>query len=278
MKNKVLNVTDYIVSILTSILLIALIACISILPIAKSKSYYMNQHQKNDVINELQTYTFTGHTYTLEGTDGKEYYYTYPKDYVVTEELVETATEHIINYLYHEKVESMQFQINTSQGEIDFFSEQAIVHMEDVKVLFIGGIKLCYISIILFILGCIYLIIRRNYIKKIIVKTYIITVIAFICFAIGLVIYAATDFSRAFEVFHYIIFPDNDKAELAITFYSWDTLTNVLTSDFFMHIGLAIGITFISILVFSIITSKLLEKYLPVIINSYQTKKTKTKE
>lgn len=278
MKNKILSITDYIVTILTSILLIALIASISILPIAKSKSYYMNQHEKNDVINVLQKQTFTGYTYRLKGSDGNIYHYTYPKDYIVNEELVEKATDHIINYLYNEDVESMQFQIETSQGNIDFFSDQAIVHMEDVKVLFIGGIKLTYIAIVLFILSCVYLVLRRNYIKKIIVKTYIITVIAFICFAIGLVIYAATDFSRAFEIFHYIIFPDNDKAELAITFYSWDTLTNVLTSEFFMHIGLAIGITFISILVFSIISSKLLEKYLPIIINNYNIKKQKTKE
>lgn len=272
MKNKIMKVVDHTVCILTCILLIALIACISILPIAKSKSYYMSEHQKNDVVNELQTFTFTGRTYLQTDSNGEKHVYYYPEDYVVTMDVVELATEKIIDYLYHEDVESMQFQIETSSGKIDFFTNQAIVHMEDVKVLFIGGIKLCYISIVLFIVGCVYLVLRREYVKKYIVKTYIITVISFVCFAIGLVIYASIDFNKAFEVFHYIIFPDNDKAELAITFYSWDTLTNVLTGEFFMHIGLAIGITFVSILVFSVIACKLLEKYLPILINKYKNK------
>ena len=72
------------------------------------------------------------------------------------------ATNHIINYLYHSDVDSMQFQVLTSEGPVNFFSEQAIIHMQDVKVLFIGGIKLCYICLILFIVFVVYLVIRRK--------------------------------------------------------------------------------------------------------------------
>lgn len=270
MKNIIIKIVDHTICILTCILLIILIACIAILPIAKSKSYYMKQHIKNDVVTELQNYTFNDKTYVQTDSDGNNYFYSYPSDYVVTIDIVEVATEKIINYLYYEDVESMQFQIETSQGTMDFFTNQAIVHMADVKVLFIGGIKLCYISIILFIAGCIYLFLRRNYIKKYVVKTYISTVIAFVCLAIVLVIFASIDFNKAFEIFHYIIFPDNQKAQLAITFYSYDTLTNILTGEFFMHIGLTIGITFVSILIITIIICKILQKYLPIIINKYQ--------
>ena len=55
----------------------------------------------------------------------------------VTDEDIVNATNHIIDYLYSEKVESMQFQVDTDEGKVDFFSEQAIVHMADVKVLFL---------------------------------------------------------------------------------------------------------------------------------------------
>lgn len=270
MKQKILIITDHIICILTCILLIILIACVAILPIAKSKAYYMAQHEKNDIVNELQTFTFNGYTYTQIDNSGNIYKYTYPADYEVTMDLVELATEKIINYLYHEDVKSMQFQIETSNGTIDFFTNQAIVHMKDVKVLFIGGIKLCYLSILLFIIGCVYLIIRKNYIKKYLVKTYIFTVIIFIGLTLGITIFASIDFSKAFEIFHYIIFPDNSKAELAITFYSYDTLTNILTGEFFMSIGLTIGIIFISVLILSIILAKFFEKYFPIFIKNIQ--------
>lgn len=270
MKEKILKVTDRIVTILTCVLLIALIACIAILPIAKSKSYYMSQHKKNDIVTELQEWSFTGNIYVQKDADNNTYTYCWPEDYVVTWELVEEATEHIINYLYYEDVESMQFQVETSSGSVDFFTNQAIVHMEDVKVLFIGGIKLCYISIVLFILGCVYLYFRRNYVKKYLVKTYIISVISFAIVVILIAAFAAMDFSTAFEIFHYIIFPDTDKAVLAITFYSYDTLTNILTGEFFMNIGLTIGIIFISLLVLSVVICKLVQKYLPKILSSYQ--------
>lgn len=254
---KTLNIIDHIVTILFSILLIILIGCISILPIAKSKAYYLAQHEKNNVESILENYSFDGAKHTIYEND-KFITHIHPT-YDVQNSDIEYATEKIIDYLYHKDVESMQFQIVTENGAVDFFSEQAIVHMEDVKVLFIGGINLCYISIVLFILSIIYLIYRRNFIKKYITKTYIITVISFLALAIGIVIFAAIDFNTAFIVFHYIIFPDNSKAELAITFNSCDTLTNVLTSEFFMNIGIIIGITFIGLLITSIIISKVLE-------------------
>lgn len=171
------------------------------------------------------------------------------------------ATNHIINYLYHSDVDSMQFQVLTSEGPVNFFSEQAIIHMQDVKVLFIGGIKLCYICLILFIVFVVYLVIRRKNILPIFFKTYLITVSIFIILGILVAIFAIVDFDLAFEIFHKIIFPDSDKVELALSFHYCDTLTNVLTGDFFMHIGLIIGITFISILVCSLIICGLLKKY-----------------
>ena len=171
------------------------------------------------------------------------------------------AIDKIIDYLYHSDVTSMQFQILTNDGEVDFFSNQAIEHMKDVKVLFIGGIRLCYLCIVLFVLCVIYLIFRRKYIANSFLKTYLIIVGIFILFGLLISLFAISNFDLAFEIFHFIIFPDNSKAYLALSFHACDTLTNVLTSEFFMHIGIIIGITFIGILFLSVVICILLHKY-----------------
>lgn len=258
---KTLNILDRTITILFSILLIILLACISILPIAKSKSYYMNEHEKNDVKSILEMYSFDGYSHSIY--ENNEIITHIHPNVIVTNDMIETATDKIIDYLYHEKVDTMQFYVtDINDNSVPFFSDQAIIHMEDVKVLFIGGIKLCFISLVLFILSIIYIIFRKEKIKKYISKTYIITVIVFLILTIIIGIFACIDFDTAFIVFHYIIFPDSSKAELAITFNSCDTLTNVLTGDFFVHIGLIIGITFVSLLTISIIICILLNKYL----------------
>ena len=48
--NKFLNIIDRIILILASIIFIILVGCISILPIAKSKSYYLKEQDKNNVV------------------------------------------------------------------------------------------------------------------------------------------------------------------------------------------------------------------------------------
>ena len=245
--NKFLNIIDRIILILASIIFIILVGCISILPIAKSKSYYLKEQDKNNVEEILEKYTFNGDSHQHYDETTNSYYDCYWPKYDVTKDDLIKATNHIINYLYHSDVDSMQFQVLTSEGPVNFFSEQAIIHMQDVKVLFIVFV--------------VYLVIRRKNILPIFFKTYLITVSIFIILGILVAIFAIVDFDLAFEIFHKIIFPDSDKVELALSFHYCDTLTNVLTGDFFMHIGLIIGITFISILVCSLIICGLLKKY-----------------
>lgn len=257
---KVFKVLDRVVVIFASILFILLLFCLSILPIAKSKKYYMNQHHKNDVVGILNEYTFTGRKHYQTDSEGNLYEYCYPDDYEVTWNDVEIATDHIIDYLYSKKVDSMQFQIEHNGEKYDFFTNQAIVHMVDVKVLFIGGISLCYLCIILFVICVAYLIYRRKFIKDYIVKTYIISVIAFFAVIACVILFVLIDFDTAFTVFHYLIFNSAD-AELAISFSYYDTLTNVLTAEFFMTIGLTIGIIFICLLAVSVISSLIIKKY-----------------
>ena len=229
--NKILNIIDRIILILASVIFIILIGCISILPIAKSKSYYLKEQDRNKVEEILEKYTFNGYVHQHYDETTHSYYDCYYPKYDVTKEDLIKATDLIIQYLYHSDCDSMQFQVITSEGPVNFFSEQAIVHMQDVKVLFIGGIQLCYVCIVLFIIFIVYLIIRRKTIGPIFFKTYMITVSIFIVLGIFVAIFAIVDFDLAFEIFHKIIFPDSNKVELALSFHYCDTLTNVLTGD-----------------------------------------------
>lgn len=272
--NKFKKILDYFVCIVFSISLIILLGCIAILPIAKSKSYYLKQHEKNNVKQILQKYSFRGGYCKCLDRNGNMMTYYIPY-HLVTDDDIKNATTHIIDYLYSEKVTSMQFQVSSVEGPVDFFSEQAIVHMEDVKVLFIGGIKLCYISIILFIASLIYIIFTKERNFKRVLRIYLKTLLAFFIIAIGLILFAIIDFDVAFEVFHKVIFPDSNKVELALSFTYTDTLTNVLTIEFFMNIGMWIGIIFVSLIVLSIGTDIVLLK-LDKIKNYFSNKKIKT--
>lgn len=249
---KILNkILDYISCIFFSISLIVLFGCLAVLPIAKSKKYYMKEHQKNNVEEILEQYSFNGTTHSCTDVNDQIVKHTLPL-YDVTNDDIENATNHIIDYLYHKDVESMQFQIYTNSGPVDFFSEQAIVHMADVKVLFIGGIGLVFTSLAIFFLSLGWIIYRRTNVFKLLGKTYFITVSVFVVLTILVVIYASTDFDDAFILFHKIIFPDSEKVDLAISFNRCDTLTNVLTEQFFMDIGLTIGIIFMLLLIVSV--------------------------
>lgn len=257
---KVNRIIDHISAICFSISLIVLLGCLAVLPIAKSKKYYMKEHSKNNVEEILENRSFNGISHTCTDIHDNYIDHRLPKADISTSD-IEMATTHIIDYLYYEDVESMQFQIETSEGEVDFFSEQAIVHMADVKVLFIGGIKLAFTCLAIFLLAVGWIIYRKDYVLKLVGKTYLITLIVFIVLTILVAIYAINDFDSAFILFHQIIFPDNDKVELALTFNSCDTLTNILTGEFFMHIGLTIGIIFLSLLLISIAIDVIFYKF-----------------
>ncbi|MCM1513392.1 MAG: DUF1461 domain-containing protein [Anaeroplasma bactoclasticum] len=258
--HKLLSCIDRMICILASLLLITLMGCLAVLPIAKSKSYYMKEHEKNHVETILETESFNGKAH-IHYDENHESYLHYLPVYDITKQDIETATSHIIDYLYHQDVTSMQFQLDTSEGKIDFFSKQAIDHMADVKVLFIGGIRLCYISILLFVLCIVYIGFFYHRIQPILAKTYLITVASFVVFTFIVATYAILDFDSAFVFFHQIIFPDSEKVNLALSFSYCDTLTNLLTGEFFMHIGLLIGIIFLALLLISLAITLVIQKY-----------------
>lgn len=118
--NKILNIIDRIILILASVIFIILIGCISILPIAKSKSYYLKEQDRNKVEEILEKYTFNGYVHQHYDETTHSYYDCYYPKYDVTKEDLIKATDLIIQYLYHSDCDSMQFQVITSEGPVNF--------------------------------------------------------------------------------------------------------------------------------------------------------------
>lgn len=230
---KVIKLGDYLLTIFFALLFILATAFISIIPIASNNQYYMKQFIKNGVGENLN--------YTIEE--------------------LEAITESITNYLFR-GAESMQIQINDK----NVFSDQAILHMADVKDLFnlltIAGI----ISITLILFLCIYFYIRRKEIKKNFRLITYLTFLFFLLLVIAAAIYALVDFNEAWTNFHHLIFPDPEKFNNAFFPYN-DTLINILTLDFFFDIFFEIVIRILAlfitlfVIIQTLYSKKLCSKY-----------------
>lgn len=121
---KGLKIADITVILLFSLSFILTVAFLSIIPIASNNAYYMLQFEKNGVGENL--------------------------NYSIGQ--LETITSAITGYLFRGK-QSMQVYFDGTA----VFSDQAISHMADVKVLFVGGTILGFVSLVVFFLCLVYL-------------------------------------------------------------------------------------------------------------------------
>ncbi|MGI6759146.1 MAG: DUF1461 domain-containing protein [Bacilli bacterium] len=205
---KVLHKT---VIAVATVSLLLLLFYLSVMPIAMSKWFYMMNYEN------YQADDATGYS---------------------MEELSE-ITDIMLDYL-KDKRDSMQHEINGKE----VYSEQAIIHMEDVKVLFVGARRLAWFVLALFIASIIYIV---YYFKEL--KSYLMrTVITASAVAIGLVVmagaFAAVNFDVAFVWFHKVIFPNQEKFENAF-FDPDDFLINMLQGELFFNFAIVIIVTFI---------------------------------
>ena len=159
------------------------------------------------------------------------------------------------------------------QVEVDgktVFSNQALIHMKDVKVLYQTSILLLNIVFFLTIGILVYIYFRFKYIKPIMFKYSLITfgIILSICAIMG--IWILLDWEKAFEFFHKVIFPDPIKFRDA--FFGWKSyyeelphinnvvLVTVLSTSTFMDAAIIIIsgtlVTYILYLVLTILIKK----------------------
>lgn len=222
-----MKILDKTVIILFFLGLIIIALYLAIIPIARNKQFYLNQFAKN------QTTEKTGYT---------------------DDELSEIAQK-IIDYLF-EKTPSLQYHVERLNEDV--FSEDAIIHMEDVRYLFSLGRRATLIVAIITIAFLSYLIYRFAKLKRFIWRFSLLTWgLIFIFFVIliiwTLIIYNRDHYSSFFEagfiLFHKLIFPNKDKFDLAVTFPFDDKLIIILERKFFEEISKYIGIIFVSQLI-----------------------------
>jgi integral membrane protein (TIGR01906 family) len=187
--NKCWKILDRIVIIIFPLLLIILSIGISSISFTKSKSFYMNEFKKNDTVSTLTDYYYN--------PDGEIEERTY------TEDDLDTIITSIIDYLM-DKTDDMQVIIDDKY----VFSNQAIKHMADVKVLYQKGILLCKILFIVFIISSLYFIYRYKKLQGILFKYSVIPYAVVLLVVIILIICMMSNFYNTFVIFHKIIFPD----------------------------------------------------------------------
>lgn len=192
---------------------------------------------------------------------GDPKYRFYEKEYIkyqVTEPLemeledVMNVTKYMMSYLRGQEQELSI--VTTVEGKKqDFFNEQDRFHMEEVKGLFLGGLKLMRISFIigLVLLGWIGWKTERRY--GIVSKAVLTALGLFAAAAILLGSFCYVNFTKIFEIFHEIFF-DND---LWLFDPATDYMIRMLPEGFFfdmvVRIGRCFGIFFVLLLLGAVV-------------------------
>lgn len=218
--------------------------------ITSSKSYYEHQFEKYNTLEEINK--------PFINCNDEIYQTTY------TKEDLDTIIVAIIDYLAN-KTDSMQVKIN---GQT-VFSNQALIHMKDVKDLYMKGKVLVIINVILFILSIGYLIVSYHKQKdlfnfKAMRKRQIIFFIILGSIAVIIVVMMLINFRQTFRLFHYLIFPDPIKVRDAFfgvdSYYEEDIhinnvlLVKILQSSVFKTAGfIIISVTILTQVIYFIL-------------------------
>ena len=166
--------------------------------------------------------------------------------YQVTESLymdmedVMEVTSYMMDYLIG-KEEVLSIETEVEGRTQDFFNEQDRLHMEDVKNLFLGGLKLRTVMLLVAAVLVLFLILTKAELKKMLTGAYFAALGVFAVLIAGLLVSFAVDFTASFTVFHEIFFTNDlwmfDPAE--------DYMIRMLPEGFFYDMVMRIGAFFV---------------------------------
>jgi integral membrane protein (TIGR01906 family) len=162
------------------------------------------------------------------------------------------VTDHLLGYMMGQE-DDLVVETTIAGQTREFFNEREKTHMVDVRNLFLLGFKirnLCVILVILLILAMKFFL--REKLIPLLSKGFLtITVVISILFA-GLGLLIARNFTKAFTIFHKILFPQND---FWILDPSTDLLINIVPEGFFVDMAVRIGMFFAGAIIILIIAS-----------------------
>lgn len=183
------------------------------------------------------------------GDPGYRFYQKEYEKYKVTEALdmtiedVMDVTDYMMDYLIG-KEDNLSVLTNVDGREQDFFNEQDRLHMEDVKHLFLGGLKIRNIVWTGAVMILLILVLKKAELKKLLFRAYSVA----LCVFLGLLAVLGTaffiDFTACFTIFHKIFFTN----ELWLFDPATDYMIRMLPEGFFLDMAVRIAAVFAGLL------------------------------
>lgn len=183
---------------------------------------------------------------------GDSEYKFYEKEYAkynVTESLnmemedVMEVTDYMMDYLIGREAE-LSIVTDVDGKEQDFFNEQDRLHMYDVQVLFLGGLKLRTVFLVISVVLLAILGVRKVELRQVLPKAYMIALGVFLGILAFLGIAFTIDFTKCFMIFHEIFFTN----DLWIFDPRTDYMIRMLPEGFFSDMVVRIVLFFLGFL------------------------------
>ncbi len=256
-----MKLLDRIAVILFTICIILASVLIPVTIISTRDTYYRNQLKKCGI------YPNDNETTVIRYIGGDS-----SKSAAFTSEQFDDIISHITDFLANKK-QSFALQMNeiNLNGEtvdkVDIFGEEAVTHMDDVRPVFSAAKTVLFVCISLLIICGVYMFTRKNTVRKIIYKYSLGVVIGFfgafaLFFGVVLVKHlingSGTYFDTLWSDMHHIFFPlASDKFQGS--FFN-DTLTYILTLDFFMNTVFTVIVNIIALTAAWLFSAKLISR------------------
>lgn len=166
------------------------------------------------------------------------------------------VTKEMMSYLRGNRAD-LVVETKVNGEEREFFNDREKTHMIDVKNLFIGGMWLRRVAMALLAVTVIMLIKTKADWKRLLPKSFLITIGSFIGITLIAGILFMTDFHRYFMIFHEIFFTN----DLWLLDPDTDLLIRLLPEGFFLDMVKRIGFIFLILMVIVLVISVVILKW-----------------
>ena len=163
----------------------------------------------------------------------------------ISEEDLKDLTAFTLAYL-NDKDASLDLQMNVKGTMREVFTDDERAHMVDVRRLNLAANALCIASLIVFILGTVYYLIRKYPLQDL-YRSYVRVLKYVMLFIAVLGAWILIDFDSFWTMFHHVFFPGND---LWILDLRKDILIMIVPPEFFNHLVIRIVLNAVFLLFF----------------------------
>ena len=150
------------------------------------------------------------------------------------------VTKEMMSYLRGNRAD-LEVDTKVDGEEREFFNDREKAHMVDVKNLFVGGLWIRRGAILVMVISIVLLIRTKADWKRLLPKSFLITIGSFIGITLAAGVLFMTDFHRYFMIFHEIFFTN----DLWLFDARYDYMIRMLTEGFFADMVLRILLFFL---------------------------------